>query len=284
VGGEGWVLRDNFIADYAKEGGNETSYGAFLKGASSNGIFEGNLVICEWRHKGGYRVGLSFGGGGTDKTYMGGAIDEHSRGIMRNNIVLNCPEAEGIYLNRASEAKLYNNTIYNAYGIVARFPAKTASDIRNNIISGAVAARAGASLTASNNVETGRSIGEYIPSAARELQLHISDYDKRWPSIFTPDRIAWASRTIDDLADWLGRSSVGRGLSDFDDWFVDPKAADLERRDVARLLGRGQPVPEVKTDFCGQKRVGPTDLGAIEYTAGRCDVAGRLKALTAPFN
>jgi parallel beta-helix repeat protein len=281
VGGEGWVLRENFIADFAKDGGDDTSYGAFLKGASSNGIFEGNLVICEWRHTGG---GLSFGGGGTEKAYMGGATDEHSRGIMRNNIVLNCPEAEGIYLNRASDSKIYNNTIYNAYGIVARFPARTASDIRNNIISGAVATRAEASVSARDNVETGRSIGEYIPAALRSLKLQLADYGERWPSIFTPDSTAMASRTIDDLFDWLGRSSFGRGLSDFDGWFRDPKAADLDRRDVARLVGRGQPVPEVKTDFCGQKRVGSTDLGAIEYSAGRCDVAGRIKALTAPFN
>ena len=284
VGGEGWVLRDNFIADFAKDGGDFTAYGAFLKGASSDGIIEGNLVICEWRHKGGYRVGLSFGGGGTDRALMGSATDEHMRGIMRNNVVLNCPDGEGIYLNRASDSKIYNNTIYNAYGITARFPATASSDVRNNIVSGAVATRAGAVLTARNNVETGRSIGEYIPSAARSFKLRISDYDKRWPSIFTPGRIAWASRTIDDIAAWLGRSSLGRGVSDFDDWFADPKNADFERRDAERFLQRGQPVPEVETDFCGQKRLGTTDLGAIEYTAGRCDVAGRIKALTAPFN
>ena len=284
VGGEGWVLRDNFIADFAKDGGDLTAYGAFLKGASTNGVFEGNLVICEWRHKGGYRVGLSFGGGGTDKAYMGGATDEHRHGIMRNNVVLNCPEAEGIYLNRASDSKIYNNTIYNAYGILARFPAASPSDIRNNIVSGAVATRAGATVTARNNAETGRSIGEYIPSAARALKLRISDYDKRWPSIFTPGRIAWASRTIDGVAGWLGRSSFGRGVSDFDDWFADAKAADFERRDAERFLQRGEPVPEVEMDFCGQKRLGATDLGAIEYTAGRCDVAARIKALTAPFN
>jgi hypothetical protein len=284
VGGEGWVVRDNFIADFAKDGGNFTAYGAFLKGASSNGIFEGNLVICEWHHKGGYRVGLSFGGGGTDPIYMGGATDEHSHGIMRNNIVLNCPEGEGIYLNRAPDSKIYNNTIYNAYGITARFPATAPSDIRNNIVSGAVVTRVGATLSARNNIETGRSIGEYIPSTQRSLKLRISDYDKRWPSIFTPGRIAWASRTIDDVAGWLGRSSFGRGVSDFDEWFADPKAADFERRDAERFLQRGQPVPEVETDFCGQKRLGATDLGAIEYTAGRCDVAGRIKSLTAPFN
>lgn len=284
VGGDGWVLRDNFIADFAKDGGDEIAYGAFLKGASSNGIFEGNLVVCEWRHKGGYRVGLSFGGGGTDPAYMGGATDEHSHGIMRNNIVLNCPEAEGIYLNRASGSKIYNNTIYDAYGITARFPATTPSDIRNNIISGAVATRAGAAVLTRDNVETGRSIGEYIPSAVRALNLSISEYGKRWPSIFTSGRIAWASRTIDGLADWLGRSSFGRGVSDFGDWFADPKVGNFERRDAARFPPRGQPVPEVATDFCGQKRRGTTDLGAVEYTAGRCDVAGRIKALTAPFN
>jgi hypothetical protein len=167
VGGDHWVLRDNFIADFAKDGGDFTSYGAFLKGASTNGLFERNLVICEWHHTGGFRVGLSFGGGGTDPVYMKGATDEHAHGIMRNNIILNCPNGEGIYLNKASDSKIYNNTIYNAYGILARFPASMPSEVRNNIVSGAIATRKGAMIDAHNNVETGWSLGDYIPGAAR---------------------------------------------------------------------------------------------------------------------
>ena len=284
VHGQRWVLRGNFIADFAKDGGDETSYAAFLKGGSGDGLFEGNLVICEWHHTGGFRVGLSFGGGGSPSEYWTKDREEHTRGIMRNNIVLNCPNGEGIYLNRSGNAHVYSNTIYNAYGILARFPVSGPSDVRNNIVSGAVATRAGATVAARNNLETGRAIGDYIPGVARSLKLRISDYDKRWPSIFTPGRIAWATRTIDGIAAWLGRSSFGRGVSDFDGWFADPKAADFDRRDTDRILQKGEPVPEVEVDFCGQKRLGSTDLGAIEYTAGPCDVPGRIKALTAAFN
>ena len=284
VHGQRWVLRDNFVADFAKDGGDETSYGAFLKGGSADGIFERNLVICEWRHTGGFRVGLSFGGGGSPPEYWTSDREEHARGIMRNNIILNCPNGEGIYLNRSGGAKIYNNTIYNAYGILARFPATGPSDVRNNIVSGAIATRAEGQLAGRNNIETGRSIGDYIPGVARSLKLRISDYDQRWPSIFTPDRIAWASSTIDGIAAWLGRSSLGRGVSEFHDWFADPKAADFERRDTDRFLQRGQPVADVETDFCGQRRLGATDLGAIEYTAGTCDSRGWLTAKLARFN
>jgi hypothetical protein len=281
VHGQRWVLRDNFIADFAKAGGDETSYGAFLKGGSADGIFERNLVICEWHHTGGLRVGLSFGGGGSPPEYWTKNREEHSRGIMRNNIILNCPNAEGIYINRSGNAKIYNNTIYNAFGILARFPATGPSDVRNNIISGAVTTRAGGRLDAHNNLETGRSIGDSIPGAARAFKLRISDYDERWPSIFTRARVAWLDRTVDGLAAWLGRSSLGRGVDAFDGWFVNAKAADFGRRNVDGIIQRGEPVPEVEVDFCGQKRLGATDLGAIEYTAGFCDPTSRIPARAA---
>src|SRR5262249_25623870 len=155
---------------------------------------------------------------------------------------------------RASDSKIYNNTIYDAFGILARFPATGPSDIRNNIISGAVAARGDASIVARNNLEAGWAIGDYIPAASRALTLRLFDYGERWPLIFSPARITWATRTIEDFAVWLGRSSFGRGSVAFNDWFTDPRTSDFGRRDVARILKKGEPIPEVETDFCGQKR------------------------------
>jgi len=113
MGGLRWIVRDNFFADFAKGQGNKVSYAAFLKGNSRDGVFERNLVICEWKHSGGIRLGLSLGGGGTSpgaKTCMQEDCSVwHTDGIMRNNIAMNCTEDVGIYLSRARQSKIYNN-------------------------------------------------------------------------------------------------------------------------------------------------------------------------------
>jgi hypothetical protein len=96
--------------------------------------------------------------------------------------------------------------------------------------------------------------------------------------------VPWLTRTIDGFAGWLGRSQIGRGVGAFDDWFADPKSADFERRDADRFLQKGERVPEVEVDFCGHKRLGTTDIGAIEYTSGSCDVRARIKALDSALN
>ena len=112
VGGRRIIIRGNLIADFAKSGRDKISYAAFLKGMSREGIFERNLVICELAHSGHIRVGLSFGGGGTGKGLFDEPVGgtEHSDGIMRNNIIMNCPNEVGIYLNKSSNTKIYNNT------------------------------------------------------------------------------------------------------------------------------------------------------------------------------
>ena len=88
VAANGWVVDGNFIADFAKALGNRVSYGAFFKGAGADNIFERNLVRCEWRHRGGIRIGLSFGGGGTtgEGCRSGSCSPEHTGGILRSNI------------------------------------------------------------------------------------------------------------------------------------------------------------------------------------------------------
>ena len=51
---------------------------------------------------------LSFGGGGTGEQFMEeGDIYEHSQGIVRNNIVMNCSDA-GLYLNKSLQNILLN--------------------------------------------------------------------------------------------------------------------------------------------------------------------------------
>jgi parallel beta helix pectate lyase-like protein len=155
VGGRRWIVRGNFIHDHAKAQGDLISYAAFLKGNSRDGIFERNLVICERDHAGGIRLGLSFGGGGTAPESIcedGTCTPEHQNGLMRNNLIVNCPQDVGIYLNKAANTRIYNNTLYNNTGIDVRFTASTA-DLRNNVLSGAIRNRDGGTSTKAANRE-----------------------------------------------------------------------------------------------------------------------------------
>lgn len=141
-GGRGWVVRGNYIADFARTG--KPAYGAFLKRDSFDGLFEGNLIVCEQRHRGGVRVGLSLGGGGS------GQPVEHTNGTIRNNIIMNCTRDVGLYLNRARNTRVYNNIFYNTVGIDVRYRQSTA-DIRNNVISGRIKNRSSGSHVAEGN-------------------------------------------------------------------------------------------------------------------------------------
>lgn len=153
-GGRRWVVRGNVIADFGKTGGNQVSFGAFMKAGSREGVFERNLVICEWQHKGGIRLGLSFGGGGGETPAIcedGMCTPKHSDGIMRNNVIMHCPEDVGIYVNTARKTKIYNNTLIDTGGIDVRFP-ESSADIRDNIIAGGVHERDGGKATLGANV------------------------------------------------------------------------------------------------------------------------------------
>lgn len=153
VGGRRWIVRGNYIHDFQKLGGDAVSYGAFLKGNSRDGLMERNLVRCARDFSGGTRIGLSLGGGGTspDTICEGGACDpEHQDGVLRNNIVLACSDV-GIYLNRAARTRVEHNTLYATAGIDVRFASSTA-DVRNNLTSGLIRNRDGATSTQAGNL------------------------------------------------------------------------------------------------------------------------------------
>ena len=155
VGGHNWVVRGNFIHDHAKGGGDNISYAAFLKGHSMDGLFERNLVVCELLHQGQVRLGLSFGGGGTGPDSiceLGKCKPEHERGVMRNNLIVNCPADVGVYVNAGADTKILNNTLYNTAGIDMRFP-ETTGVVHNNILNGKIRDRDGGSSTKMNNLE-----------------------------------------------------------------------------------------------------------------------------------
>ncbi len=167
-GGKRWKVIDNFIADFGKAGGNQTSYAGFLKSNSSDGEFSRNLVICEWKHKGGERLGLSFGGGGTTDPNVCENKDcsvFHTNGLMANNIIMNCPDV-GIYLNRSKATKIYNNTLIGTLGIDARFEQTTAT-IENNVVFQRIKERDGGAIEGKNNIVDslfGESVGFANPS------------------------------------------------------------------------------------------------------------------------
>ena len=155
VGADNWIVRGNLIADYAKGEGDRISYAAFLKGNSSHGVFENNLVIGEYRTTGGVRVGLSLGGGGTGKQYFrdGNSNVEHSHGIVRNNIMMYCSDV-GLYLNKAHDTKVYNNTFYRTMGLDIRFQ-ESSADIYNNLLSSRIKERDGGVSEQKNNLVEG---------------------------------------------------------------------------------------------------------------------------------
>lgn len=158
VGGNDWVIENNFIADYARKlkGRISEVYMAFVKGAGQNSRFEGNVVNCAWRvpHQSSLdiRVGFSLGNGGTGKRFCqdGRCEYEHLGGQIRRNLILNCRNDVGIYLNKASSTKISENVLLNTYGIDARF-AETSASISQNILHGRIKSRDGGFINERDN-------------------------------------------------------------------------------------------------------------------------------------
>ncbi|ATB33605.1 PE-PGRS family protein [Melittangium boletus] len=156
--GDGWVVRDNFLHDFHKNGGNAISYGAFMKSGGREGVFERNLVLCTRDlATGGTRIGLSFGGGGTANAFCAPAFDasvpcdpEHSGGVMRNNVIVNCSDV-GIYLNRARSTQVLFNTLISTAGVDFRY-ASTSGEAHGNLLSSAIRARDSATFDAGTNL------------------------------------------------------------------------------------------------------------------------------------
>ena len=278
-GGTGWRIVGNMITDFEKQGGNDVSYGAFLKGSAENGLIARNLVICEWRHRGGQRIGLSLGGGGFAKRTT--PWETRASRIV-NNIVLNCPEGPAIYINKGAESVVAFNTIYNAFGIDARFP-ETSATVANNVMTGSILDRDGATVAMAGNLAAGTALGYYLPSLKRSLVLRISDYDKKFPSLLDAGDIRWAQGVIRGALDWLARGRLGMGLARLDDLFRAPEVLDFSAPNGAELINASVPDARVQTDFCGQKRLPPADLGAIEYEAGGCAILEVLRSRYGPF-
>ena len=156
VAASGWTVRGNVISNFVKLGGNRVSYGAFAKGGGGDNVFERNLVWCEPGLKGrrGQQVGLSLGGGGTGQRVCrdGRCITEQDRGVIRANLIVGCSDA-GIYLNRAADSRIEDNTLIDTGGIDVRYPASSAL-VDGNLVDGAIRSRDDGLLRLGDNRST----------------------------------------------------------------------------------------------------------------------------------
>lgn len=207
VGASNWTVEGNYIADFAKAQGDRISYGAFFKGGGTNNVFERNLVRCERRHRGGTRIGFSFGGGGTDRSACrdGRCPKEQTGGVMRNNIVMNCPNDVGVYLSKSGNTRIDNNLLIDTRGIDVRFPESTAT-VRNNVIDGRIYARDGGTFTAAGNV-----MSDFQAALNRDIS---NDYFEapRTGNLTITDRNALATKGVDISG--LDRDICNREISE----------------------------------------------------------------------
>lgn len=145
VGAHHWRVHDNLVSGFVKADGNGVAYGMFAKGASEGARFERNLVVCTPNgiSAPGVRVGISFGGGGTDP---GACRDgncqayEHRLGLAANNVVAHCNDV-GLDANHSQAITLAHNTLVNTAGIGARRGASVRS--LANLLDGSSRARDG---------------------------------------------------------------------------------------------------------------------------------------------
>lgn len=156
VGASHWIVADNHVSQFVKLWGKNASYGVFMKGGGEGGRIERNIVVCttdgDISHYGS-RVGISLGGGLTDKPFCPDkeCIYEHKGGVVINNIVMNCNDF-GIDNNRAIQSVIAHNTVINTYGIGIRGVPSDA-EVYGNVVDGAINARRGGTLNSLHNLQ-----------------------------------------------------------------------------------------------------------------------------------
>lgn len=178
-----WIIRRNLIADFIKGDGDRVSYGAFFKGAGSHNLMEQNVVLCEDRLRGapGQRVGLSLGGGGTDKGLCrdgGKCITEQADSTLRANLIAACSD-EGIYLNAAARSKLLHNTLVDTGGITVRFPTSSAA-VDGNLVDGIIRGRDSGILHLGDNLHSSAARLYVASHPQRALFRDPQNFDFRW--------------------------------------------------------------------------------------------------------
>lgn len=153
VGGKRWRIIGNYVHDFgASQVGD---FGIFLKGATSDGLIERNLVLCaKDRPPAGASVGISLGQGGTGSEYCpnNSCACEDTGSVVTNNIVAHCTDT-GLHARRSCGGKFLHNTVYDT-GAGFQIQADGAGapvEIQNNVICKRIYG-AGTNFVASNNL------------------------------------------------------------------------------------------------------------------------------------
>ncbi|MEO8857062.1 MAG: right-handed parallel beta-helix repeat-containing protein [Burkholderiaceae bacterium] len=202
VAASDWVISDNQLSDFVKQGGDQISYGAFAKGAGERNRFERNVVVCEdrIRNAAGQRVGLSLGGGGTGKPYCRDrrCITEQQEGVIRANLIASCSD-DGIYLNKAAASVVNDNTLLDTGPLVVRF-AESGAQVEGNLVDSAIESRDGSILHQTDNFQTSIASLYLGRHPVRKLFVNTSSLDLRW--VGTPPR----RQRVETLPDLCGTS------------------------------------------------------------------------------
>ncbi len=122
-----WVVRGCRFINQNKVSG-DPAYAVFTKGNAGGTVIENN------RFEDCY-IGASFGGGGTGAAYFrdGDRSAEHRGGVIRNNVFIRCRDA-GVYLNRAKNAEVSHNTLFDC-GLTIQLRYKdTSARVINNLV------------------------------------------------------------------------------------------------------------------------------------------------------
>jgi Right handed beta helix region len=155
VGGKRWRIAGNYVHDYARDG---VHYGIFLKGGTSDGVIERNLVIGAktLAHGSGAEVGISFGGGGTGPQFCAtgnaGAsfcTCEDFNGVARNNLVVDVNDSALHSKVACGSQFLHNTVVGSSPGLQVQIVSTGAAvEAHNNVFSGGISGTA----IASNNL------------------------------------------------------------------------------------------------------------------------------------
>ena len=219
VAASGWIISDNFIADFIRGEDGKATYGAFIKGAGEKNVMERNVVICEWKLRdpsglAGQRVGLSVGGGGTGEFLRrdeGRSGFEQIGGIVRDNLIAFCSDV-GIYVNKGSRTVIDHNTLLDTAGIDVRF-AESSADVNYNVVDGVVRGRDGGMVRQVGN-QSAMLLGLFIGShPARGHFQDPSRMDLRWKE--RPAAVDSASDRRDLCGTVRPRQAVPGAFEDF---------------------------------------------------------------------
>jgi hypothetical protein len=165
-GGHDWIVRGNLFRNITNAAGL-AGPAVLMWNRSANTITEANTFLnCE--------RGIAYG-----------LIDratgfEHQGGIIRNNMIYRSatqPGDVGIIVSDAPNVQILNNTVFlsgtYATPIEYRFATTTGTMLINNLLSGSIGARNGATGTARNNL-TNATSSLFVNAAAGDLHLAAS--------------------------------------------------------------------------------------------------------------